>query len=285
VRKRAAESKPQRGMLVSCGVENLRLHFGNRQQPDRALVTGVHRIVREASGLLGVGDNAQGALLAQFCMDRRGLWLQVAAGIRGVHVNGRPVQRMALLRAGDTIYLDGAEILVQASHQGLDAVPPADPAESDPRIVLRGVGGKHHGRAFTLSQPCLVGRAADAAIRIDDADFAERHAQLERRGDRVLLRGLSSTAGSMVNGVMVRDALLAAGDQVAFGSQHRFLVEVPWQEASGEAAGLTDDGGEEGAGSDAVPINKPSMRRWPWLLLAALFLAAMLSALLLFGAG
>jgi pSer/pThr/pTyr-binding forkhead associated (FHA) protein len=284
VRKRAAESKPQPGMLVSCGVENLRLHFGNRQQPDRALVTGVHRIVREASGLLGVGDSAQGALLAQFCMDRRGLWLQVAAGIRGVHVNGRPVQRMALVRAGDTIYLDGAEILVQASHQGLDAVPPADPADNDPRIVLRGVGGKHHGRAFNLSQPCLVGRASDATIRIDDPDFAERHAQLERRSDRVLLRGLGS-ATSMVNGVAVRDALLAAGDQVAFGSQHRFLVEVPWQEASGEAAGLADDGAEEGTGSDAVPVNKPSMRRWPWLLLAALFLAAMLSALLLFGAG
>lgn len=271
-------------MLVCRGVENLRLHFGNRQQPDRALVAGVHRIVREASGLLGVGDNAQGALLAQFCMDRRGLWLQVATGIRGVHVNGRPVQRMALVRAGDAIYLDGAEILVQASHQSLDAVPPADPSGSDPRIVLRGVGGKHHGRAFSLSQPCLIGRAPEAEIRIDDPDFADRHAQLERRGDRVLLRGLSSAA-SMVNGVMVRDALLTAGDQVAFGSQHRFLVEVPWQEASGEAAGLAEDSVEEATGVDAVCVGKPSLRRWPWLLLAALFLAAMLSALLLFGAG
>jgi hypothetical protein len=83
----------------------------------------------------------------------------------------------------------------------------------------------------------------------------------------------------------VRDALLAAGDQVAFGSQHRFLVEVPWQETSAEAAGFADDSAQEGTGSDAVPVNKPSMRRWPWLLLAALFLAAMLSALLLFGAG
>ena len=286
MRKRAAESKPQRGMLVSRGVENLRLHFGNRQQPDRALVTGVHRIVREASGLLGVGDNAQGALLAQFCVDRRGLWLQVAMGTRGVHVNGRPVQRMALLRAGDTIYLDGAEILVQASHQGLDAVPPAVPADnSDPRIVLRGVGGKHHGRAFTLSQPCLIGRSPEASVRIDDPDFADRHAQLERRGDRVLLRGLDPAAGSTVNGVEVRDALLAAGDQVAFGSQHRFLVEVPWQEASGEAAGYADEGVQDEVGSDAFPANKPSLRRWPWLLLAALFLAALLSALLLFGAG
>jgi len=286
VRKLAVESKPQRGMLVSRGVENLRLHFGNRQQPDRALVTGVHRIVREASGLLGVGDNAQGALLAQFCMDRRGLWLQVATGIRGIHVNGRPVQRMALLRAGDTVYLDGAEILVQASHQGLDAVPPADPADnSDPRIVLRGVGGKHHGRAYTLSQPCLVGRSPHAAIHIDDPGFADRHAQLERRGDRVLLRDLGSSGGSVVNGVAVRDALLASGDQVAFGSQHRFLVEVPWQETAGEAPEFTDDSVQEGTGTDSVPSNAHSLRRWPWLLLAALFLAAMLSALLLFGAG
>ncbi|MET1160955.1 MAG: FHA domain-containing protein [Pseudoxanthomonas sp.] len=267
-------------------MENLRLHFGNRQQPDRALVTGVHRIVREASGLLGVGDHAQGALLAQFCMDRRGLWLQVASGIRGIHVNGRPVQRMALLRAGDTVYLDGAEILVQASHQGLDAVPPADSADSsDPRIVLRGVGGKHHGRAYALAEPCLVGKSPNATIHIDDPGFADRHAQLERRGDRVLLRDLGSASGSMVNGVAVRDALLAAGDQVAFGSQHRFLVEVPWQEAAGEAPDFTDDSVQGGTGADSVSPVRHSMRRWPWLLLAALFLAALLSALLLFGAG
>ena len=278
------ESKPQRGMVVSRGVENLRLHFGNRQQPDRALMTGVHRVVRESSGLLGVGDNAQGALLAQFCMDRRGLWLQVATGIRGIHVNGRPVQRMALLRAGDTVYLDGTEIQVQASHQGLDAVPHADANESDPRIVLRGVGGKHHGRAYTLSQPCLVGCSAHAVIRIDAPGFPDRHAQLERRGDRVLLRDLGSATGSVVNGVAVRDALLAAGDQVAFDSQHRFVVEVPWQEASGENPEFTDESVQEknhGAGKG----DTHSLKRWPWLLLAALFLGAVLSALLLFGAG
>ena len=284
MRKRAPQAKPHRGMLDSRRVENLRLHFGNRQQPDRALATGVHRVVREASGLIGVGDNAQGALLAQFCVDRRGLWLQVASGSRGIHVNGRPVQRMALLRAGDTIYLDGAEILVQASHQGLDAVPQPDPGDSnDPRIVLRGLGGQHHGRAYTLSQPCLVGRSTAAAIHIDEPGFAERHAQLERRGDRVLLRDLGSATGSMVNGVVVRDALLAAGDQVAFGSQHRFVLEVPWQEASAEARELADDSGGDGA--EEVAASKHSMRRWPWLLLAALFLAATLSALLLFGAG
>ena len=77
---------------------------------------GVHRIVREASGHVGVGDQLQGALLVRICVDRRGLWLQVPTGMRGVHVNGRPILRMALLRAGDSIYVDGVELLVQAEH-------------------------------------------------------------------------------------------------------------------------------------------------------------------------
>lgn len=295
VRNPASQSKRQRGtvrftfarkLIVCCGVENLRLHFVNRQQPDRSLHTGVHRVVREASGTLGVGDQVQGALIARICVDRRGLWLQVASGMRGVHVNGRPVQRMALLRAGDSVYLDGAELLVQASHQDVDAVPDANPAQvGDPRIVLRGVGGPYHGVSFPLSQPLLVGRARDATIRINDPAFAERHAQLELRGERVLLRDLAGGEGSTVNGVRVRDALLAAGDQVVFGPQYRFVIEIPWLSTAGGPR-------QESEGEDAQVPSSPapstptpaSTRRWPWLLVAAALMAAALSALLLFGA-
>ncbi len=283
---RAAQSKSQRDMLGSRVVNHLRLHFGNRQSPDRPLVTGVHRVVREANGLVSVADGAQGALMAQFCVDRRGLWLQVASGMPGIHVNGRPVQRMALLRAGDSVYVDGTEILVQASHEGGDALPPVDAGDAvDPRIVLRGLGGKHHGRSITLSRPCVVGSAPDANLQIDSPDFAPRHAQLERRGDRVLLRDLGSATGSRVNGMPVRDALLSAGDQVAFDGQHRFVVEVPWVESPTNARQTAMDVLDDEEASQPLPPAGDSMRRWPWLLLAALLLAATLSALLLFGAG
>ncbi|NEL80881.1 MAG: FHA domain-containing protein, partial [Xanthomonas perforans] len=78
-------------------MRDLQVHFTHRQQPDHSLKPGVHRIVRHASGSVRVVADAQGALLlAQFCLDQRGLWLQVANGIRGIHVNGRPVRRMAL---------------------------------------------------------------------------------------------------------------------------------------------------------------------------------------------
>ncbi len=270
-------------MLGSRRVENLELHFANRQQPHRSLGIGVHRVVREASGRLGFGDTTEGALLAQLCHDRRGLWLQVAAGARGIHVNGRPVQRMAMLRAGDSLYFDGVELLLRGPYQDIDAPPSARRDDAgDPRMVLRGLGGRHHGRSYPLSHPSVMGRAPDADIRIDGETFAESHVQLERRGDRVLLRSLSASAVVLVNGNPVTDALLAAGDQIVFDPCHRFVLEVPWAGAVAEP------------GSDPQPLPGPSvepvaaprrarMRRWPWLLLAALLLSASLGGLLLFG--
>ena len=78
-------------------MQNLLVHFTHRQHPDQPLRPGVQRIVRHASGSVRLGGDAAGTLLlAQFCLDDRGLWLQVAAGMRGIHVNGRPVRRMAV---------------------------------------------------------------------------------------------------------------------------------------------------------------------------------------------
>ena len=203
----------------------LRLHFSNRQQADHPLSPGVHRVIRQPNGMLAIGDGLPGVLLAQVCLDRRGLWLQVPTGARGMHVNGRQVQRMALLRAGDAVYVDGVELLVQAPSRQSPARPDPGDYAGDPRVVLRGVGGQHHGRSFTLGPQRLVGAARDADIRIDAPGFPARHALLERRGERVLLRGLSATA-SLVNGVAMTDAVLGAGDAL-----------------QGVALGLAEDGG------------------------------------------
>ena len=255
------------------------MHLNGRDGGDWPLVDGVHRIVREANGTVGLGDAARGALLAQLCLDRRGLWLQVANGVRGIHVNGRSVRRVAALRAGDSLYLDGVELQVRGRRGDALRLPdrPAD-TQGDTRLLLRGVGGRYHGRSIPLDRPRLVGRGREADIRLDEAGMSERHARLERHGDRVLLRDLDSAEGSLVNGHRARNAVLQPGDQVVFG-QARFVIEAPFAPVP-----------------DPVPVAPPvaavpvavaqsSVRRWPWLLLAAAALAAGLAALLLFGAG
>lgn len=262
----------------------LRLRFPNRQQPDLVLGPGVHAIGRDLVDRPVIVDDP-GQAIAQFCVDRRGVWLQVHEGTRGLHVNGRPVRRVAMLRAGDAVFVDGNEWLL------LGDTPPSAPGESrsgeqspDPRMVLRGLGGPHHGRSITLDQPRLVGRLPECDIRIDDAAFADRHARLEPHAEGVVLRDLGSHDGSVVNGWPIRSALLRPGDQVVFDTQ-RFVVEAPNRGGLPEATRPTQMmPGEESVQS--TPEAKPgsSARRVPWLLLAALFLAAAVSLLLLYGA-
>lgn len=243
---------------------------------------GIGRAV--AGGLAPVAADQPAAV--RLCVDRRGVWLTVADAQGGVHVNGREVKRLAMLRLGDSIFVDGAGMRLVADRPAR-AVPSAggEPAaEGDPRMVLRGVGGQYHGRSFTLDVPRLVGRAAEAHIRIDDPAFALRHARVEVVEGSVVLRDLGSEDGSIVNGEPVRDVVLEPGDQLVFDSGHRFVFESP---------GITSAIGEPPV--EARPVGEPGRVRrdtgrverralhLPWLLLAALLLALLLGALLLYG--
>ena len=267
-------------------MDSLRLRFPDRSYADVLLGPGVHGIGRVPGG--GIGPVAQDALV-QVCIDRRGAWMKTGAGAQGVHVNGRPVRRMAMLRIGDAIYVEGTELLLLGvGSAAVGALPaptggPVAPDSSTTRILLRGVGGQHHGRSFTLDRPRLVGRGQDCDISIDAPAFAERHARIEVQDETVLLRDLGSGEGSVINGETVRNAVLHAGDQLVFDAHHRFVVEAPGRpgprEQDAETAGMP----EAAQFAEAPGQASRGRHRLPWLLLAALLIAAALSALLLFG--
>lgn len=246
---------------------------------------GSHAIARDAGGLHVVqGEGGMDALM-RVRIDRRGAWLSVAEGAGSVHVNGRRIRRRAMLRAGDAVFLEGAELLLASTRDNVlpDELPGAGAASErgDPRALLRGVGGKHHGRSFTLEQPRLIGSAPEADIRIDDPAFPERHALLSLQDGQIVLRDLGTGDGSHVNGHPLRDAILRPGDQIVFESQHRFVVEAPGTLTLPPDMSLAP-------AADALPgeIRAPGAgwRRWPWLLLAALLTGGVLAALLMFGA-
>jgi len=250
---------------------------------------GVHGIGRDPDHdrAIGVVESSQEALV-QFCIDRRGVWLAVADGIRGVHVNGRPVLRMTMLRLGDSVHVEGIEMVLAGASvaEGLPrelANAPVD-GSGNLRTVLRGVGGQYHGRCFTLDRPRVVGRLEQSDIRIDDPAFADRHARIELHGEQVVLRDLGSYDGSVVNGERVRDALLATGDQVVFDAHHRFVVEAPARTAAvATAAAAQDRQIDADLAGNERRLSAGSLWRLPWLLVAAVLLAAALAALFWFG--
>jgi pSer/pThr/pTyr-binding forkhead associated (FHA) protein len=267
-------------------VEHLKLRFPGPDPVELPLGTGMHAISFDPDrGHPVLHTDANVPASVRFCVDRRGVWLTVGEGVRGVHVNGRPVQRMAMLRSGDVVFVDGAEIVLAMASQPepLPAAIRNTPSDDsgDVRTVLRGVGGHYHGRSFTLERPRLVGHAADADIHVADPAFAERHARIECHGDAVVLRDLDSASGSLLNGVQVRDALLRPGDQLVFDAHHRFVLESPSAGLHAEPAIIADSDEEPPTSARTVLHN--SARRLPWLLLAALLIAGALGALLMFG--
>ena len=69
-----------------------------------------------------------------------------------------------------------------------------------------------------MRQPILlVGRHPAADIRVDSPMISRRHCCLAVVNSRVLIRDLGSRHGVRVNGVVVEEAEVHAGDEVAIG--------------------------------------------------------------------
>jgi pSer/pThr/pTyr-binding forkhead associated (FHA) protein len=277
---------------------------------------GEHPSVAFEHGEISVGSRAgQGICLpgrslaphhASLVSDRRGIWLRVPPGTPGVHLNARPIRRIALLHVGDQVCLEQVQIVLSENDAQLidRRIPPAAPAVlgeaqrvSASRVAIRAVSGSLYGRSFTLTEPKVVGRAASCDIRIDDPALAERQAQFELHSDRVILRTLGNSEFTSVNGVPVHDAVLSPGDQVVI-DQHRFVLEAPGLPARGQDSA-------RGAGAMAHTQTIKSVRLSPalavhgdpepadsppsvdpgalwWLIAAAAVLAAAMTALLVY---
>ena len=73
-------------------------------------------------------------------------------------------------------------------------------------------------RTVDLTRPVtLIGRSAEADVRIADTGVSRKHAEVRREGGGVVLVDLGSTNGSRVNGRPVQRADLRDGDRIQLG--------------------------------------------------------------------
>lgn len=282
----------------------MQLTFPNGESANVSLEQGEITIGSQSSNRVCLPSSGLAPVHASFQVDRRGLWLKVPAGVSGVHVNARPVQSMALLRAGDLVCLGQVRAVVLGD-EGADIVqtiPAASPQAlteqqrvAAARVVLRGVSGSHYGRSYTLSESRTLGRANGVDIQLDDAGIADRHAVVELHGERIVLRSLAAGATSRVNGFEVRDAMLAPGDQVVI-DQHRFMLEAPGLPPRGHsgAARMQSSANTQTLQKVRVPTpvesasneSPASQARDPaslwWLIAAAAVLAAAVTAFVVY---
>lgn len=283
----------------------MQLTFPNGEHPDVAFDHGEVTVGARVAQGVSLPDSGLSPHHASFLNDRRGLWLRVPPGTPGVHLNARPVRRIAMLRIGDQVCLGKVQVVIgENASTAIDRrIPPNPPAAlnevqkvSAARVVLRGLSGSHFGRSFTLTEPRVVGKSPACDLRIEDPALADRHAQFELHGDRVVLRSLSANDGTWVNGVPVRDAVLAPGDQILI-DQHRFVLEAPGlpprgQEAPSRNSILAHTQTMKAVKAPISPDPAPAYEPEPsapsdpgalwWLIAAAAVLAAALTALLVY---
>jgi hypothetical protein len=74
-------------------------------------------------------------------------------------------------------------------------------------------------------QAVVIGRLPECDVVLPDSNVSRRHAELRRKGDGVFVTDLGSTNGTRVNGTMVREQLLASGDEVTVGAT-RLIFEM-----------------------------------------------------------
>jgi len=289
----------------------MQLSFPNGEHRDVNFETGEVTIGTRPDMVVSLPNSGLAAHHASVISDRRGLWLKVIPDSQPIHLNGRPVKQLAMLRTGDLLCFDQVRIQLRDSDaQAINRnIPEKGPQAlnetqqvSAARVLLRGLSGQHFGRIYGLVSPQLMGSGSNADILIEDASVAEKHAQIELHGDKVVLRAMGPQAISHVNGIPVTDALLSPGDQIAI-EQSRFMLEAPGLPPRGKDVAVpsgtvahtqtiqavkakipSDTHSTSGRSAEVNEVQQTTedtSALW-WLIAAAAILAASLTALLVY---
>jgi diguanylate cyclase (GGDEF)-like protein len=107
-------------------------------------------------------------------------------------------------------------------------------ATAERRPCLVALAGPLIGEVFALVEPdgMVIGRDAEAQLRVMEEGVSRRHAQLKLDGGRVRLVDLGSTNGTWVGGVRVSSHLLTDGDRIRLGQStvFKFTYHDPIEE-------------------------------------------------------
>src|SRR5580700_9786285 len=87
------------------------------------------------------------------------------------------------------------------------------------RAHLIVLAGESLGQMFRVDgSEMVIGRAADAAIRLEDDGVSRRHARIVQAGGELCIEDLRSANGTLVNGHPIQSAVLRDGDKIQMGS-------------------------------------------------------------------
>jgi predicted component of type VI protein secretion system len=76
---------------------------------------------------------------------------------------------------------------------------------------------QHNGHVSVTNFPFVIGRAADAKLRVDDRWSSRHHCEIDEVDGTLIVRDLASSNGTLVNGKTVCTSPLLPGDELTVG--------------------------------------------------------------------
>lgn len=91
------------------------------------------------------------------------------------------------------------------------------------------VNGPGAGRTFSFenTSEIRIGRDEQCQVRLEDPKVSRCHARITPRGDQVGIEDLDSANGIRINGVRIRDVVLAENDKLAMGDTLLTVTGLP----------------------------------------------------------
>lgn len=236
-------------------------------QPDTAIDKPLMRIGSDPGAEIYLAQPGLAPVHAVLHAGTEGIWLESTG--QPVHVNGRPIHAVALLRAGDDLHLGSLPARLLSATLPATAPAGGSPVAFAGRVVLRQLTGRDAGRAHVLLNSLCIGRSVLSEIRIDDMALAERQVLLQRQGNGIIAKNLSPVLEMRINGWPCTEAQLAMGAQICL-DQHRFVLEMPCADLTETDTPVPDTPVEEPAPVVPAAANAaPFFSKTQWLLLGA----------------
>ncbi|QSX78200.1 FHA domain-containing protein [Agrilutibacter solisilvae] len=214
---------------------SIKLVFPGGEHPQVLLGPGVNRVGSDPHATIVIDRPGVQPEHCQLHVNATGVVLDVPHGT-SVSVNGRPVDGVIALRAGDTVGFDHVVARLASLDAAREAAREAasGPAANDdpgptrvrpvlPMFVLRGVGGGAFGRSYPLEGPLSVGRSPECDVYLPEPGLSRLHARLVPVDDGVEIHDLGATNGTFLNDQRVSHATARIGDEIRF-DQVRFRL-------------------------------------------------------------
>jgi transcriptional regulator with GAF, ATPase, and Fis domain len=112
-----------------------------------------------------------------------------------------------------------------------------------PKLILVTPDGKRAERVVATS-PFTIGRSRDNGLPVAEIRASRRHCRVETANGRWFVVDEDSSNGTLLNGKLVRRALLSPGDLIEIGKTRIFFEEVD-EEVVGHTTARLDEDGEE----------------------------------------